>query len=82
MGPFKKYVTSIMSFFTPFNYFLHFVNFTLTLPLCYSLNFTKILQNEKKISFLCTTVSAYHAISEKVKNYILRHVELLDTHIR
>ena len=41
MGAFKKYVTCIMAFLTPFNYLPHFVNFTLTLPLCCSLNFTK-----------------------------------------
>ena len=28
------------------------------------------------------TVSAYHVISEKVKNHILRHVQPLDTHVR
>ena len=43
MGPFKKYVTCIMGFFTPFNYFSHFVNFTLTLSLCYSPNLNKKL---------------------------------------
>ena len=43
MGPFKKYVTCIMAFFTPFNHLPHFVNFTLTLLPCYSLNFTKKL---------------------------------------
>ena len=52
MGPFKKYVTCIMAFFTPFNYLSRFVDFTLTLPLCYSLNFTKKLYNEKKEDIL------------------------------
>ena len=48
MGSFKKYVTCIMVFFTPFN----IVNFTLTLNLCYSSNFTKKPYNEKKEDFL------------------------------
>ena len=69
----------MLSFFTPFNYLLHFVNFTLTLPLSYSQTDTA---EWEKISFLYMTVSAYHVISEKVKNHILRHVELLDTHVR
>ena len=43
MGPFKKYVTCTMPIFIPFNYLSHFVNFTLTLSLCYSLNFTNKL---------------------------------------
>ena len=49
MRPFKKYATCIMAFFTPFN----FVNIqpALTLPLRYSLNFTKKLQNERKEDF-------------------------------
>ena len=51
MGPFKKYVTCIMQFFTPFNYLSHFVNFNSTLPQCYSLNLTKKLQNEIKEDF-------------------------------
>ena len=51
MGSFKKYVTSIMAFL-PHSALSHFVNFTLSLPLCYSLNFTKKLKNEKKEDFL------------------------------
>ena len=43
MGPFKKYVTCIVAFFIPFNYLSYFVNFTLTVSLCYSLNFNKKL---------------------------------------
>ena len=69
----KKHVTCIMAFFTPFNYLSHFVNFSLTLPLCYSLDFTKKLQNERKEDFLYMAASAYHVISKKVKNHILRH---------
>ena len=62
MRPFKKYVTCIMAFFTPFNYLSRFVDFTLTLPLCYSLNFTKKLYNERKENFFvygCFSLSRY-----------------------
>ena len=51
MGLFKKYVIRIISFFIPFNYLSHFIDFTLTLPMCYLLNFTKKLQNERKEDF-------------------------------
>ena len=43
MGPFKKYITCVMVFFLPLNYLSNFPNFTLTLSLFYSLNFTKKL---------------------------------------
>ena len=66
MGLFKKYVTCIKAFFTPMNYLSHFANFTLTLPLCYSLNFNKKLQNERK------EATAYQVTSKEVKNHILR----------
>ena len=46
MGPFKKYVICIMAFFAQFDFN------TLLLPLCYSLNFTKKLQNEREEDFL------------------------------
>ena len=42
-GPFKRYVTCIMAFFNLFNYLPRFVNFTLTLSLCYLPNFNKKL---------------------------------------
>ena len=50
MGPFKKYVTCKMAFFTPFN--LVNIQLTLALHLCYSLNSSKKLQNERKEDFL------------------------------
>ena len=61
MGPFKQQVTCIIAFFIPFN-FLHFVNCTLQLPLCYSLNFSKKLQNDRKEDFCiygCLSVLCY-----------------------
>ena len=62
MGLLKKYVTGIMAFFTPCDSLSHIVNFTLTLPLCYSLNVTKKLQNERKEDFFvygCSSLSRY-----------------------
>ena len=38
--------------FSPDSPLSHFANFSLSLPLCYSLNFTKKLQNERKEDFL------------------------------
>ena len=50
-----------MAFFTPFSYLPHFVTFTVTLPLCYSLNFTKKLWNERKEDFFsCMAALADH----------------------
>ena len=63
---FQTYITCIMAFFTPFNYFSHFFSFILTLSQCYSTNFNMKLKNERK------EASAYHVISKEVKNHILR----------
>ena len=75
MGPFKKYVTCIMTFVTPFNYLSYFLsyNFTLTIPLCYSLNFTKKLQHERKEYFFVYGYFSEEGISKELKNHNLRH---------
>ena len=60
---FNKYVTCIMAFFTPFNYFPHFVSFTPTLPLCYSHKTLRknYRMKEKKIFFVydCFSLSRF-----------------------
>ena len=62
-----------MAFFNPFNS-SQFVNFTLSLPMCYSLNFTKKLENEKKEDFFAyKAASAYRVTSKDVENQIFRH---------
>ena len=63
-----------MAFFNPFNS-PQFVNFTLSLPMCYSLNFTKKLENEKFDNeiFAYIVASAYRVTSKEVKNQIFRH---------
>ena len=83
MAPFKKYVTCIMAFFTAFNFVTLcqfcpstlslFVSFALSLPLCYSLNFTKKLYDwDKRRLFAYMAASAYHVISKEVENRIFR----------
>ena len=72
MGPFKKYATCVMALFTPFN-FVTFCQFTLSLPLCYLLNFTKKSQNERKDFFAFMAASPHHAISKEIENHIFRH---------
>ena len=71
MEPFKKCVICLMELFTPFNYFSHFVNFTLTLPLCYSLHFTENYRMRERKVFLYMAASTYHVISKEVKTHIL-----------
>ena len=60
--------------FSPYITLPHFVSFTLTLPLCYSINFSKKLYNERKENFLrIWLASAFRFISKKIKKHILRH---------
>ena len=82
-GTVQKNVTCVMAFFTPFSYLPHFVTFTVTLPLCYSLNFTKKLQNERKEDFFpYMAASAYHVIKKEVENQIfINTIEFLDTRV-
>ena len=68
MRPFKKYVTSIIAFSTWFT----FVNFTLPLPLCYSLKIRNYRMREKKIFCIygCFSLSRY---IKGGRNHIFRH---------
>ena len=51
----------------------HFVNFTLPLPLCYSLNFTKKLSNEQKHDFFAYIASSeYYVVSTVVENHTFK----------
>ena len=71
MGPFKRHV--IMAFL-PHSTLSHFLIFTLQLPLCFSLNFTKKLQNERKEDFFCINCS--YNVSRYIKggkNHIFKH---------
>ena len=73
MGPFKKYVTCITAFLLH-SILSHFVNFFLSVPLRYSLNFTKKLKNERKEDFFAYNVSAsmYRVMSKEAENHIFR----------
>ena len=78
MGLFRKYVSCI----SPHSTLSHFVNFTLSLPLCYSPNFNKKLQNERKDDFLLIWLLQLTRITKEVENHIFRHIiEFLDTHV-
>ena len=69
-GAIKKYVTSMMSFFTPFNYLLHFVNFTLTLPLCYSQTSLRYCRMRKNKFFVYDCFSLSRYIREGKKSHL------------
>ena len=58
MGQFKKYITCIMAFFTPFA-FVILVSFTLSLPLFYSLKIRNYRTREKKILAYIAAASVY-----------------------
>ena len=51
----------------------HILLVTLSLPLCYLLNFTKKSQNERKDFFAFMAASSHHAISKEIENHIFRH---------
>ena len=50
----------------------HFLNFTLSPPLCYSLKITNYGMKEER-SFEYMAASAYHVVSKEVKNRVFRH---------
>ena len=62
-----------MVIFISFHY-VNFVNFALSLPMCYSINFTKKLYNDRKENFLAyIAASVYNVISKEVEHHIFRH---------
>ena len=60
----ESFVTFIMAFFTP-STLSQFVNFTLSLPMYYSLNFTKKLENEKKEDFFVYMAASAYRVTSK-----------------
>ena len=72
MGLFKRYVTCIIVFFTPFTFVKLCKFYSITSPVFFTKN--KKLQNERKEDFLHMywTVSAYRVISDEVENHIFR----------
>ena len=79
MRPFKKYITSIMAFFTPFT-FVKLIQFYSITSLGYSLKIRSYGMREKKI-FGYIAVSEYHVISKKEENPSLDTIEFLDTYV-
>ena len=80
MWPFKKYVACIMAFFTP-STLTHFVSFTLPLPLCHSVNFTKKLWNEREKQFLHIWLLQHIMLYQRRQKITsLNTIEFLDTY--
>ena len=75
MGPFKKYVTCIIP---PVS---HFVNCTISHPLCYSVKIINHGMREKNINCIygCFSVSRYIKWSRKMAS--LETISFLDTHV-
>ena len=79
MRPFKKYITSIMAFFTPFT-FVKLIQFYSVTSLGYSLKIRSYGMREKNI-FAYIAGSAYHVISNEEENPSLDTIEFLDTYV-
>ena len=79
MRLFKKYITSIMAFFTPFT-FVKLIQFYSITSLGYSRKIRSYGMREKKI-FGYIAVSEYHVISKKEENPSLDTIEFLDTYV-
>ena len=75
MAPFKKYVTCIMAFFTPFNF--HTVTLCQFCCTTSPVSFAKLHQEtiewegKKVLAYMVT--SSYHAISTEIENLIFKH---------
>ena len=59
----------------------HFLNFTLSPPLCCSLKTANLWNEIKEYFFVYMTASAYPVISKKVENCDFRHNCILETHV-
>ena len=59
----------------------HFVSFTLSSPLCYSLKMKETMEWEKKRCFVYVAAPAYYLISKKQNNVSLDIIVYLDTHV-
>ena len=73
MGPFKKYVTCIMAFFTPFNFVTLCQFYCTTSPVSFTKLHQETIEWEGKRFFAYMAASAYHVISTEVENYIFKH---------
>ena len=73
MGPFEKYVTSIMAFFTPFNFVTLCQFYSTTSPVSFTKLHQETIEWEGKRFFAYMAASAYHVISTEVENDIFKH---------
>ena len=74
MGPFKKYVTCIMAFFTPFNFVTLCQFYSTTSPVSFSKLHQETIEWEGKRFFAYMATLAYHVISTEVENHIFKHI--------
>ena len=79
MWPFKKYVTCIMAFFTPFNFETLYQFYSTTSPVSFSKLHQETIEWEGKRFFAYMAASVYHVISTEVENHIFKPIEFLDT---
>ena len=73
MGPFRKYATSIMTFFIQFNFVTLCQFYCTTSPVSFTKLHQETIEWEGKIFFAYMTASAYHVISTEVENHIFKH---------
>ena len=73
MGPFKKYVTCIMAFFTPFNFVTLCQFYCTTSPVSFTKVPQETIEREGKRFFPYMAASAYHIILTEVENHIFKH---------
>ena len=74
MGPFKKYVTCLIAFFTPFNFVTLCQFYSFTSPVLFTKLHEEIIESEKE-DFLHIWLHQHIAlyISKEVENEIFRH---------
>ena len=73
MGPFKKYVTCIMAFFTPFNFVTLCQLYSITSPVLFTKLHQETIEWEGKRFFAYMATLAYHVISTVGENHIFKH---------
>ena len=73
MGPFKKYITCIMAFFTQFNFVTLCQFYCTTSPVSFTKLHEETIEWEGKRFFAYAAASAYHFISTEVENHIFKH---------
>ena len=87
MGPFKKYVTYIMAFFTSFNFVLLHQFYSIIFPVLLTKLHYEITQREKRRFFAYMADSMYRSIifndvrSTEVEITLLDTIEFLDAHL-